>query len=189
MADPLTWETYCEWRHTKCPQRDLSEPMQRDEEITQATLELVGEVAEVNLLSLEYGNLLLCEPHRSKLIDECGDCLFCACWVATAWNNEPPFNGGIPEKGEKSCEIYIEESIAKVSYYSGILANRLKKQRYQGKKQNKSEMARLSEFAIMHITDILEQVGSSVDETLRVNIAKLNKRFPRGHTPDGGIRE
>jgi NTP pyrophosphatase (non-canonical NTP hydrolase) len=187
-SDSLTWETYCEWRRSKCPSRDLSDPVQRDEEITQATLELIGEVAELNLIFIQYGYLVESGRPREELIDECGDIVFCSCWVAHAWTQQPPFVGDKLINGLGSKHYSQERSLPLLTFHSGILANKLKKQKYQGKKQDKDSMSSEAQRVIVMIANILQLFNSSLNEALRVNIAKLNKRFPDGYTPGGGIR-
>lgn len=189
MLEPLTWETYCEWRRTKCPKRDLSDPVQRDEEITQATLELIGEVAEINSLVRQKGNWLY--SHKCpELINECGDVIFCACWVMDSWGfNDMVIHSDFRIPDDYRSDRSIDELISSSAINSGLLANFLKKQKYQGKKQNPYSMSYIARDIIFYIMNILETVDSSAEEALRFNIAKLEKRFPRGHTPDGGVRE
>lgn len=191
MLEPLTWETYCEWRRTKCPQRDLSDPVQRDEEITQATLELVGEAAEVNYLVIRYdvAKLKCKEDYHAKLIDECGDCLFCACWVYDAWMQQSPFKDHLwMNKIGAVRKVGLSNKLRSLSYHSGILANKLKKQRYQGKIQDPEKVSWDARFAIQDIAFILDYFDSSISEALKVNIAKLEKRYSKGWAPGGGDR-
>lgn len=190
MIDPLTWKSYSEWRRTKCPQRDLSDLVQRNEEITQATLEFIGEVAEVTANILwNSENLRTCDGKRN-IINECGDAIFCGSWVIDSWNQCKLIDrsdlriSNVNHEGESLLELAAE-----ASRFSGELANRLKKHKYQGKEQDPSLMASYTTCALLCIQLILEVVGSSVEEALRMNIDKLNRRYPNGFQTGGGIRE
>jgi len=122
-ANSLTWPEYCKWRRTKCrpytnrfgvagvgEPRLESLPAQYDsdqhralEEIDNATLQFIGEVAELGELFATVGPRALFDETpmgsplpgkpgkspRSKLIDECGDILFCGAWVMDAWGLNP----------------------------------------------------------------------------------------------------
>jgi hypothetical protein len=68
------------------------------EEIDQATHEFVGELAEIAELFLENGSGTFFGDIRTKLIDECGDAIFCGCWALDAWGQNP-LSGLTPEAG------------------------------------------------------------------------------------------
>lgn len=106
----LSWTSYLAWRKTKCRPYDyetakamigsILEPKIHSingitadrvlEEIDQAIHEFVGEVAELSELFLANGPLCFFGPPlRDKLIDECGDILFCGCWVLDAYGSNP----------------------------------------------------------------------------------------------------
>jgi hypothetical protein len=85
----ILWSQYAEWRKSKCPERDLSIAEQRRDDLNQATHELVGEVAELGELFIEHGPAVFYGDLRTKLIDECGDIFFCACWALDAWGCNP----------------------------------------------------------------------------------------------------
>lgn len=107
----ITWPEYIAWRKTKCrpfdykqhpsvatydsmrcnidPDFDFDAVKARAlEEIDQATHELVGEVAELGEL-MSVSGIQAFYGDRSKLIDECGDIFFCACWALDAWGLNP----------------------------------------------------------------------------------------------------
>ena len=77
--EALTFPAYCEWRMTKCPP-----PTGVNR--SHATLEFIGEVAElVNEFSRE-GLATIIPEGRQRLIDEAGDIFFCAAWLMDAWS-------------------------------------------------------------------------------------------------------
>lgn len=106
-----TWDKYIAWRKTKCRPFDYAnlaklgtKPIgspadygpedyfnrtRAQEEIDQAILELIGETAELAELIYEHGPMVFFGSLRDKLIDECGDILFCANWALDAWGFNP----------------------------------------------------------------------------------------------------
>lgn len=75
------------------------------EDVAQATLEFVGEVAELSELIGAHGVKALWGDNRNKLVDECGDILFTGTWLIEAWARNP-----IPEKnGRHTLEHILDE--------------------------------------------------------------------------------
>jgi hypothetical protein len=109
----MTWQKYLALRPTTCKPRltsgkavtdaltdegiegtseiEIADMVRSDmlEEINQATLEFVGEAAELAELCYQNGFKTLYGDNRKKLIDECGDILFTASWALDAWCLNP----------------------------------------------------------------------------------------------------
>lgn len=64
------------------------------EEIDQAICEFIGETAELSELFLNNGMSTFYLDKRAKLLDECGDILFCGAWALDAWGQNPLYNAG-----------------------------------------------------------------------------------------------
>jgi hypothetical protein len=232
---PLTWPIYIAWRKTKCKPRNLArhlepgdaildnEPEFRDtfpkqewiEEIDQATLELVGEVAELGELFEDNGPGTYYGDKRLKLIDECGDIFFCANWAMDAWSVNPlaaidsielidvSKADAIQMFARVIREIAPEDSfknenflsgLAAVTYKqisvmqtsTGLTANSFKKLKFQRRKQDYDVQIDRIMTALAAANVILVLANSSVEEALRSNIKKLDARFPLGYQPGVG---
>lgn len=233
----LTWDKYLPWRQSKCRPFNYkgmpryattvsaSDPECRDgnrvralEEIDQATLELIGEAAELGELFLGSGplNPFFDGPLRDKLIDECGDILFCGCWAMDAWGENPLIGADDLElvRVEDGSELagmanafitYSPEAVNSNQRFraimsnaiqgmlvgmqtaAGLLANSFKKLKYQRREQD----AELQIGRIASVLTIANQIliiaNSSVEEALKSNMRKLDARYPDGYkTGQGG---
>lgn len=240
MAQAATpWPAYCDWRETKCRPYDLIEGPRsahsevsvftggeeqpypnRDrgiEEIDQATHELVGEVAEMAELIMEHGPASFVGKTREKLIDECGDILFCGCWALDAWghnvlrdapdddvelvipdeNNPGKIIGdGLrsgmklnPTAGLQFMEFVLKSTvIAQINV--GLTANSFKKLKFQRRQQDVNLQCERILEAFVHVNILLITAGSTIAEAMAFNQRKLNARYPDGyaHGQGGGIR-
>lgn len=218
------WDRYCEWRRTKCP------PLRSDnEELIQATLELCGEVAELQIAFSYLGHRVFTEEGRELILGEAGDVLFETAWAFDAWKANllvilfddklgtltddelatPSQYHDIARKlfGVRPNEIedeskrdeyyqaagtvlsYASEVLVMLTSAAGLTANQLKKRLYQGK----SIAGRDVSSHLLTVIAGLERLlcccyGLSLEDAAKNNVEKLDKRFPFGYTPDGGIR-
>ena len=232
----LTWPQYCDWRKTKCRPFDYSnaematnvpdteiarntpERLRALEEIDQATLEFIGEVAELGELFMENGPNVFFD-HRAKLIDEAGDIFFCGMWVLDAWGNNP-FVGtddlemlrvtdndglasfaqvmaGNPAKAVLGNAKFVTmlgglvfNLLIATQTYAGMLANSFKKLKYQRRAQPVDRQVQRVATTLFHVNQILVLANSCVEEALTVNQRKLDARYPDGYQSGqgGGIR-
>lgn len=239
-SDHLTWASYIAWRKTKTRAYDFVNgpsvattvpgpengqrvadvnvvtPFCRKralEEIDQATLELIGEVAELGDLFIEHGPTAFYGNLREKLIDECGDIFFCASWALDAWGSNPLAEAGdlemlrVDEENELSvvAGILVFNSMAEAlgnpqfvrmlggvvhalmltaQTAAGLTANSLKKLRYQGRAQDVERQVGRIATALIAVNQILIVANSSVEEALTSNMRKLDARYPGGYSPE-----
>lgn len=233
----LSWPEFLAWRKTKCrpyhcdPNRiavSVSTPgkvLDNDharalEEIDQAILEFIGEVAELSELFNDHGAATFYGLYRQELIDECGDCFFCGAWAMDSWGANPLYQATdlelirvtdedplailaqiVQSSNGNPVPIHPQHaSIVKINVcgllgsamtHAGLLANSYKKLRYQRREQNvELQIGRIMQ-AMAAVNQILVVANSNVEEALRVNMFKLNSRYPEGYKPGqgGGIRE
>lgn len=237
----LTWPQYIAWRKTHCrPFNYTLEPQNAFnlaltdharsralEEIDQATLEFIGEVAELAEVFLKHGIKAyypgLGSPPRGKaitprekLIDECGDILFCAVWLMDAWGQNPLAGADDLELlrvTDENPDAMVAQSIAEdegqellgrvdfVSFVAqttkqilvsaqtkaGLLANSAKKLIYRRNQPQDPEVQIGRVCEVLAMVNrILIMANSSIEEALRVNQAKLNARRPGGYDKDAG---
>lgn len=236
----LTWPTYLAWRKTKTRPFDyLNGPAlatvvpeqildpealsaaeavshrarERSlEEIDQATLEFIGEVAELGELFTEHGPTVFWGNLRDKLIDECGDILFCATWAFDAWGANPLAEADDLELMRVTDENELTAFAAAIAgnqmgivlgnarfvsmlggmvfnlmlsaqTNAGLTANAFKKLRYQRRAQDvEKQIGRIANVLIV-VNQILIVANSSVEEALKVNMRKLDARRPGGYNP------
>jgi hypothetical protein len=205
---PLTWAEYTSWRRTKCP----SPP----EDLARATLELVGEVGELADLILTEGASTFYGEKKAKLIDECGDIFFCACWALDAWGKNPLVDSDdleimrVSEDSQlllftaalannkledvmasaifmSSLFSVISEALRGMQTHVGLTANACKKQVYQKRSQDVDKQIGRIGGALLAVNQILIIANSNVEEALVANRTKLNARYPDGwHSNVGG---
>jgi hypothetical protein len=235
-AEPaLTWQAYCAWRRTKCRPYDhknspalvttattaaelmIGGPDRERalEEIDQATHEVVGEAAELaelfftEKLDAFYGT-------RDKLIDECGDILFCACWAMDAWGKNPLDDAEIPglelitvgedetvhffrttlmttqpdeiENGSflEALALIVQTSLSGLMCGLGLTANAFKKLKFQRRPQDVDSQIKRIAGAMCVVNQLLYLVGSDIKAALRSNMKKLDARYPNGYRPGQG---
>ena len=234
----LTWDQFLAWRKTKCRPFDgmgtkfalqpgsltgneESEFARRRalEEIDQAILEFIGEVAELGELLNSHGPGTFLGSLRDKLIDECGDIFFCGVWALDAWGENPLYgvqdlevirvtdddilaafaralapHNAAQALGDPGFLQALNTSILAlmlgIQTNAGLLANSFKKLRYQGRAQEvQTQVSRIAQV-LLSVNQILIIANSSVEEALKVNMKKLDARFPNGYQPGvgGGIR-
>lgn len=208
---------YCLWRSSKCPDRPRSNDLAVLDEMDQATHEFVGECAEVaqavyraNVEDLYYNNDSIA---RANLIDEIGDVIFCGCWCADAWGVSPmreydsrptrfvPLIRDMRKitwdvRNDRRWDWDFYGSVAsnmavftsKACMFSGLISNSFKKHKWQGRAQDSSIQANRIVSAFNAVSELLEMVGSNVEEAMLANITKLDARFPYGYQAGGGIR-
>jgi len=231
----LEWPEYAAWRRTKCMPRNLNRdvlpsPVQPEledafrkvwpkqewiEEIDQATHELVGETAELGELFAEFGPATFFGDHRVKLIDECGDILFCASWALDAWGVNPL------EECDDLEFVRVEEDtdlatfarvVASIPMYkalqnptfvaalvqstlhqlltiqtnAGLTANAFKKLKFQRREQDTDKQVNRIMQAIFATNVILVLANSSIEDAIKSNMKKLDARFPLGYQPGVG---
>lgn len=244
-AKLVPWPTYCDWRQTKCRPYDLlngpklattipepitlsAEQMDRAipvqferrrslEEIDQATHELVGECAELAELVMENGPLSFVGDVREKLIDECGDILFCGCWALDAWGHNALRNApcddveliipdadnpgkligeGLrdgrqlnPTTGLQFMEFVLKATTI-IQLNVGLTANAFKKLRFQRRQQDVNLQCERILEAFINTNLLLITAGSTIAEAMAFNQRKLNARYPDGYVQGmgGGIR-
>jgi hypothetical protein len=203
----LTWPEYVAWRKTKCPPVD---------DLARATLELVGEVAELAELCLQHGPATFYGELRDKLIDECGDIFFCAIWALDSWGKNPFAEADDLEMvrvdeddpillltgvlATNSLEAVqhspsfvaqlgrmIYSSLASMQMHAGITANATKKHVYQGRPQDIDAQVGRIVSVLLGVNQLLIVANSNVEEALTVNRTKLDARYPDGwHSSVGG---
>lgn len=225
----LTWPKYLAWRKTKTRPYDRDAHFNlkatRDgvelggwknhrvlEEIDQATAEMIGEVAELGELFMDFGPTAFWGDVRDKLIDECGDVLFCASWALDAWGLNPlaeiddlEFLRVTPENGLAHFAEAIashEQAVAlsdqrftsllgglifnlmlSAQTNAGLTANSYKKLKFQGREQDvRVQVSRIS-TTLLDVNQILIVANSSIEEALKVNMKKLDARRPGGYDP------
>jgi hypothetical protein len=211
----LTWAKYIEWRKGKCPPAEGRPEL---DEVNQAIHEFVGEVAELGELFLEYGAETFVEPVRTKLVDVCGDILFCACWVMDAYGQNPiddtdgiellRFEPGhtllqmaeliaakwsdtdqkLHSRVTSVLEGVYQRAMLEAQTNAGLLCNSYKKLRYQRRAQDVSVQISRVVGVLITVNQFLVLASSTVLDALLVNTAKLDVRFPDGHTIGGGDR-
>lgn len=235
-AKLVPWPIYCDWRQTKCrpydhaslsklaadPTADLPIFASKDreratEEIDQATHELVGECAELAEQIMENGPLSFVGDVREKLIDECGDILFCGCWALDAWghnilrdapgdavelvipdeNNPGKIIGeGLragrqlnPTTGLQFMEFVLKATTI-IQLNVGLTANAFKKLRFQRRSQDVNLQCERIMEAFINTNLLLITAGSTIGEAMAYNQKKLNSRYPDGYVAGmgGGIR-
>lgn len=187
----IDWKSYSEWRKTKCPKRNLKDPLEQHMELNQSTLEFIGEVAELADLISKFGICNRNSDQGKELIDECGDIFFCGCWLlhaidqmhileyVTEFYRPPQKEIDYAQTWSQLCGIQIN---------AGLLANSCKKEIFQFVNQNHDDSGLRVYRIFCQISDILYRTGSSVEEAIKFNKAKLDARFPDGWVPGGGIR-
>jgi NTP pyrophosphatase (non-canonical NTP hydrolase) len=204
----MTWREYCAWRRTKTPPRDLEGPnsgelvfLQREaktgagivkgaaqiEEITQASLELIGEVAEL------FEAIVIRGRPRAQLLDEVGDVIFCAVWALDAWSRNPLSDREDLKTRERPApppdvprDLFWR--ILPALLEAGLLANAVKKLRYQRVLPDVAAQTEHILVTLDAVALLLASSGISLDEAIQHNMDKLNKRYPSGWVPGGGIR-
>jgi hypothetical protein len=230
----LTWPAYLAWRKTKTrhfdyercpplavrptdPARPLSDAfdLMRErgvEEIQQGTMEMIGEVAELGELFMEAGPTTFWGEGRDKLIDECGDILFCASWALDAWGLNPLNEADdlemirISEDNELADfaavigQNELKVALANPRFVSmlgglifnllltaqtnaGLTANSYKKLRFQNREQSVETQVERIARVLIAVNQILIVANSSVEEALKVNMRKLDARRPKGYDP------
>jgi hypothetical protein len=234
----LTWDQYLAWRKTKCrpydyangpalatstKTADLDLPFPKREraleEIDQATLEFIGEVAELAELFLKHGPAAFYGADRAKLIDECGDVFFCGAWVLDAWGRNPLYGADDLEfvrvtdedplsrvaviLGTNPLEALARTPVVGVlggmvlnalnvaQAHAGLLANSFKKLKYQRREQDVTRQVERVATVFFQVNQILILANSSVEDALLANKGKLDARYPDGYQPGqgGGHRE
>ena len=234
----LTWDAFLAWRKTKCRPfanegtqfalnpgaitgNEESESARRRalEEMDQAILEFIGEVAELGELFNANGPTTFLGNLRDKLIDECGDILFCGMWALDAWSDNPLYgvqdlelirvtdDDALAMFAQAVSPANFAEAFADANFLqalnttilafmlgiqtnAGLLANSFKKLRYQRRAQEvKTQVSRIANV-LLSVNQILIIANSSIEEALKVNMKKLDARFPKGYQSGvgGGIR-
>lgn len=223
--EKLTWKSYCDWRRTKCRPYDYDQgpvlatvisdtidpvlAARSLEEIDQATHEVVGEAAELG--ELFFNELLdTFYASRSKLIDECGDILFCACWALDAWGNNPlasldsdqleliavdpnelvamiraALRNGPQIVSQNqgfmdALALTVQTSLSGIMTGVGLTANAFKKLRFQRRQQDVGVQVKRILGAMHVVNQILYIASSNMEDAMRANMKKLNYRWPRG---------
>ena len=230
----LTWADYIAWRKTKCrpfdyvdgPRLALTTSEARPneltpygnralEEIDQATLEFIGEVAELGEMLIKDGPAIFYGELRDKLIDECGDILFTGTWALDAWGNNPLADAddlelirvtdedavaqfaqviaGNPAEAVFGDQRFISmlggmlfNLMLTAQTAAGLTANSFKKLKYQRREQNVDAQVGRIVSVLFSVNQILIVANSSVAEALKVNQRKINARFPDGYKPGQG---
>lgn len=189
------------------------------DEIDQGTLEFIGEVAELGELFQENGPTTFFGNVRDKLIDECGDIFFCGAWALDAWGSNPLSEMDdlelvrITEESElagfaRVLASYPMDAVLKNVQFvvglgnvvtnfmmsahtnAGLTANAFKKLKYQRREQNVEDQVGRIMLTLIAVNEILIVANSSVEEALKVNMRKLDARYPNGYQAGqgGGIR-
>lgn len=207
-------EQFARWRRTKCQFRNLSDPVQRMEEIDQATHEFVGEVAElIEMLAIDP--LAPFMEGRDKLKDEIGDIFFCGSWLGDAIGHnllieslptaEDLLAPGRCEGLERARRKLIDGTLSgnegtalgievialglAMSSQAGLLCNAYKKARWQRRPQPLDVQVRRINVVLSVAAEFLYLAGFAVADSLARNVEKLDTRFPVGYQgPGGGIR-
>ena len=230
----LTWDEYLAWRKTLCRPfagegteyalnpdmltgNEEKETAKRRalEEIDQATLEFIGEVAELAELALKHGPMLYFESLRDKLIDECGDIFFCGVWALDAWGKNPFYGADDLEmvrvtdqdgaaivaqtiatqpmraclRNPKFVEVLVGTTanlLIAAQTNAGLLANSFKKLKYQRRAQDIDQQVGRVVMTLLYVNQILIMANSSVEEALLANQRKLNARYPAGYQSGQG---
>lgn len=217
-APSLTWKSYVAWRTTKCPERDLDVEAERLADLDQATHEFVGEVAELGELFIDHGPAAFYGDERKRLIDECGDILFCGMWALDAWGLNPLAGTTdeieLLEVAEGDPILAFTEALASrpleqvlgnqafvsmlggvifqamlhAQTHAGLTANACKKRVYQGRPQDEEVQVGRIINTLVAVNQILVIANSSIEEALTRNQQKLDARYPTGWTGGGGCR-
>ncbi|SIO37719.1 hypothetical protein SAMN05444166_4212 [Singulisphaera sp. GP187] len=237
----LAWPDYLAWRKTKCRPFDyergprlatvvdnenLTEDeryqkqhggrMRGQEEIDQAITEFIGEVAELGELFIQHGPTTFFGDARTKLIDECGDILFCGAWALDAWGLNPlseitedlelirvtdgdelaalanilASNDPQVVLGNPRITSYlgglIFNTLLSAQTNAGLLANAYKKLRYQRREQPVEKQVERIISVLFAVNKILIVANSSVEEAIKTNMRKLDARYPNGYQPGQG---
>lgn len=213
VMSEVDWGKYSQWRRSKTPVRrldanfpgsELLDPVERvksvlvdkKEERLQATLEFIGEVAELSHVMMQQGICRKGSIGSEKFLDEAGDCLFCGTWALDAWSQ----GGRFPYESDEIRGSFVSDFEGKtlrmeevfahaafISSSSGSVANLLKKERYQGKSGDLAAIY-LIRVVVRNIIMLLGYSGFSAQEAIDYNIDKLTKRYPNGFVPGGGVR-
>lgn len=217
----LTWAKYMAWRKTKCPPREpdtYRHGINRDE-VNQATLEMVGELAEAVGIIVREGVGAFYSPNRVKLIDEIGDAIFCTAWAISAWGFEAMLAdydieldqafGGHDRDHIVAAQILGNAPLEFIDRQMGVgmnislicaasagvaqsaagdTANALKKILYQGRQQDHEGQAARCMVVLRELRILLLLADCPIRSALVGNMQKLDKRFPNGWVPGGGIR-
>lgn len=210
----MNWSDYCAWRRTKCPSypRDRagwdsvcdSEVFQnalwdwrRSEEQVHAVLEFLGELAELGLVLLTQGLGGPDSRSRDRIIDECGDVYFCGCWVLDAFFSRVldsyPKLEFLNQADENVISGHgdsaqLQRTLVEACCCAGLLANRMKKRRYHGVDFDTYDDVNYVIKVFVAVNLVLLRLGSSVEEALRANKEKLERRYPDGYVSGGGLR-
>lgn len=206
------------WRRTKCKPRRMADPVQRLDEVDQATAEFVGEVGEFSELILAHGIEVLYDPaHRAKLLDEAGDVFFCGSWAGDAWGANPlllvkgpPDNLLVGEPldalitAADKLALFPDDAVTAagvsrtlmvgalgMACNSALLCNAYKKLRFQRRAQDAQAQAMRIARTLIICGDVLAMANFQIRDALARNIAKLDARYPLGYqstAPGGGIR-
>jgi NTP pyrophosphatase (non-canonical NTP hydrolase) len=209
-SDPATiardFRAYCDWRMTKT----LPRPPGHPEALSQATHELVGEVAELGELVQAIGTPYGPEFQR-KLLSEVGDVFFCACWALDAWGApwllrdawaDPAAMAEAPEvceaqevgrawrrDGNTSNLRRALQSLAfEMGVHAGLTADLCKKRLYQGREVPAVDPGTRLLLVLRGAATILALFDLTPSEALEANVRKLDARYPDGPAPGGGDR-
>lgn len=235
----LTWPKYLAWRKTKCRPYDYekgpklavvtTQPeidalgvtdnvfrLRAIEEIDQATLEFLGEVAEFSELFQEHDIGCFFGELRAKLIDEAGDCFFCGAWALDAWGVNPlaamaddlelirvDDDNNLAQFGRILAtntlavvvadarfagvlKLSVMQLLVGASTSAGLLANAFKKLKFQRREQSVEKQALRVCMALFAVNQLLVIANSSVEEALQSNQRKLDARFPGGYVQGQG---
>jgi hypothetical protein len=213
----LTWAEYLAWRKTKCRAFDpaVDGDTRRLEEIDQATHEVIGEIAELGELILANGPNAFYAT-REKLIDECGDILFCAMWAIDAWALRNPLADAtdlellrVTDEDEVAAfaqllaQYPLQAVLANHQFvaalgnkvlhlmlqaqsFAGLTSNAFKKLRFQRRAQDPAKQLARIMQCLVAVNQILIIANSSVEEALRFNKRKLDARYPNGYLAGQG---
>jgi hypothetical protein len=210
------WHSYAQWRVGKTPPRNLEDKFERTQELCHATLEFIGEVAELTeLAAIGPGLLITNEDSRNNLVDEIGDVFFTGVWAMDAWGINPLattkqhtgvelisynqkrlidpisselISGLVSPDTEARARAMFNQNALSMSYKAGLTANALKKHIYQSRPQKVLDQVNRIAEAMVAAANILALTGTSVSDCLVRNIIKINRRFPNGWEPGGGNR-
>ena len=181
-----SFESYREWIPSKS-RPDLTPK----EELSNATLGLVGEIGEL-LDSIAEAETL---SDWMQIPDEIGDCLFYLAWIHNASDiPEPVFllDDDFAKWGDGIGEVFDPREDIRTPAFR--LAELVKKHAYHGKDLSEEidELLLSIGCHLFHLAKVVNEVArfdGGLGRIVERNVIKLESRYPGGFVLGGGIRE
>jgi hypothetical protein len=209
------FDRYAEWRQSKCRPVDRASRQSILADLDQATLELVGEVAETLEMLIVNGDACfqVGTETRMKFIGQLGDIFFTASWLGDAWRINPLMgvpgldatmllnehsvrqledirrrHGAAILTGKPDLEIqsFIQRRGFEIGVEAGLLCNAAKKLCYQLRPQAGERQAQRIAQIIVWAAKLAALADATVTDCLANNIKKLDHRYPLGYQGPGG---